>query len=72
MNAAHLIAFNLTLLAALASPGPAMLVALRTTLIAGRRAGILLGLGLGTAAAVWTMLSLLGLNGFLPCFLGLT
>lgn len=62
MDAAHLIAFNLTLLAALASPGPAMLVALRTTLIAGRRAGILLGLGLGTAAAVWTMLSLLGLN----------
>lgn len=62
MNAAHLIAFNLTLLAVLASPGPAMLVALRTTLIAGRRAGILLGLGLGTAAAVWTMLSLLGLN----------
>jgi threonine/homoserine/homoserine lactone efflux protein len=62
MDAAHLIAFNLTLLAALASPGPAMLMALRTTLIAGRRAGILLGLGLGTAAAVWTMLSLLGLN----------
>jgi len=62
MELAQLIAFNLTLLAALASPGPAMLVALRTTLVSGRRAGILLGLGLGTAAAVWTLLALMGLN----------
>jgi len=39
MDAGHLIAFNLTLLAALISPGPAMLVALRTSLTEGRRAG---------------------------------
>jgi len=62
MELAHLVAFNLTLLAALISPGPAMLVALRTTLVEGRRAGLLLGLGLGTAAAIWTGLALMGLN----------
>ena len=62
MELAHVIAFNLTLLAALMSPGPAMLVALRTSLTQGRRAGVTIGLGLGLAAATWTLLALLGLN----------
>ncbi len=62
MEAAHLIAFNLTLLAALASPGPAMLMALRTTFLSGRRAGIIAGAGLAIAAAVWTAMALLGLD----------
>ena len=62
MELVHIIAFNLTLLAALMSPGPAMLVALRTSLTQGRRAGVMLGLGLGLAAATWTFLALLGLN----------
>ncbi|MCZ4353644.1 LysE family translocator [Roseovarius aestuarii] len=62
MDWAHLAAFNGVLLAALLSPGPAMLVALRTTLIEGRFAGMMLGLGLGTAAAVWTLMALMGLN----------
>lgn len=58
----HILAFNLTLLAALASPGPALLLALRTSLVAGRAAGIATGLGLGLMAAVWTALALLGLD----------
>ena len=58
----HLLAFNLTLLAALASPGPALLLALRTSLVAGPRAGIATGLGLGAMAAGWTALALLGLE----------
>ncbi len=68
MELAQLITFNLTLLAALVSPGPAMLVALRTTLVSGRRAGVLLGLGLGTAAAIWTLLALFGLNAIFTLF----
>ncbi|MFK7939063.1 MAG: LysE family translocator [Roseovarius sp.] len=62
MELAHLIAFNLTLFAALISPGPAMLVALRTTITQGRRAGVLTGIGLALAAAIWTMLALAGLD----------
>jgi len=62
MEPAHLIAFNLTLLAAMASPGPALLMALRATLTGGRRAGILTGIGLGIAAAAWTAMALLGLD----------
>ncbi len=63
MTLAHLIAFNLTLLAAWASPGPAMLVALRTTLASGRMAGIVTGAGLATMAAIWTGAALVGLAG---------
>ncbi len=62
MTLAHLIAFNLTLLAALVSPGPAMLVALRTTITQGKRAGVLTGIGLALAAATWTCLALAGLD----------
>ena len=62
METAHLIAFNLALLAALISPGPGMLVALRATLAEGRRAGVLTGMGLGAMAAGWTGLALLGLD----------
>lgn len=58
----HLLAFNLTLLAALASPGPALLLSLRTTLVSGPRAGIATGLGLGFMAALWTTMALLGLD----------
>lgn len=68
MEAGHLIAFNLTLLAALASPGPAMLMALRTTLVEGRAAGILTGMGLGTIAAAWTAAALLGLDVIFTLF----
>ncbi|MBU2982426.1 LysE family translocator [Lentibacter algarum] len=68
MTVAALIAFNLTLLASMASPGPALLLALKTTLTSGRMAGIVTGLGLGTMAAIWTGLALLGLEGVFKLF----
>ena len=68
MELGHLIAFNLTLLASMASPGPALLLALKTTLTSGRMAGIVTGLGLGTMAAIWTALALLGLEGVFKLF----
>ena len=62
MTITHLIAFNMALLAAIASPGPAFLVAVHTTVTDGTRSGIILGLGLGLTAAIWTLLALLGLE----------
>jgi threonine/homoserine/homoserine lactone efflux protein len=61
ITAAQLVAFNVTLLAAMASPGPAFLLALRNAIAGGSRAGILTGIGLGTMAALWTGCALLGL-----------
>ncbi len=62
MDWAHLVAFNLTLLAAIVTPGPALLYALRVSLVEGRAAGVLTGIGLGLVAAMWTALALLGLD----------
>jgi threonine/homoserine/homoserine lactone efflux protein len=62
MTSTHLIAFNMALLAAIASPGPAFLVAVHTTVTDGTRSGIIVGLGLGLKAAMWTLLALLGLE----------
>lgn len=62
MSVEHVIAFNIALWASIISPGPAFLVAVQTTLSSGRRAGIAVGLGLGTMAATWTMMALLGLE----------
>ncbi|MEL6467016.1 MAG: LysE family transporter [Pseudomonadota bacterium] len=59
---AELIAFNTVLLAALLSPGAAMLFITKATVTGGRTAGIATGLGLGTAAAMWTLAALLGLE----------
>ncbi len=63
MTIEHLIAFNIALLAAIASPGPAFLIAMKTTLSAGRPAGMAIGFGLGIMAAIWTLMALLGLEG---------
>ena len=68
MEAAHFIAFNLALLAAIASPGPAMLYAVRATLSGGRRVGISTGFGLGLMAALWTLMALVGLDGLFKLF----
>jgi len=64
MDSTSLALFNLTLLAALASPGPAMICALRASLSGGRTQGLLTGCGLATMAALWTLLALLGLDAF--------
>ncbi|MCW8841928.1 MAG: LysE family translocator [Rhodobacteraceae bacterium] len=62
MESAALIAFNLAILGALASPGPAIMAMLRAALGNGRRAGLLCGLGLGLGAVLWSLLAVLGLN----------
>lgn len=61
LTLAQLAAFNLTLLAAMAAPGPAFLLVLRNSIAEGRRAGIATGIGLGTVAALWTAAALMGL-----------
>ena len=68
MTVEALIAFNLVLLAALASPGAAMLFVIKVTVSGGRMAGIMTGLGLGTAAACWTLAAFLGLEGLFALF----
>lgn len=62
MTTESLIAFNLVLMAAIASPGAALLYFIKTTVASGRVAGIMTGIGLGTAAAMWTLAALLGLE----------
>lgn len=68
MEITHLIAFNLTLMAAILSPGPAMLVALKATLSGGRGVGLMTGIGLALMAATWTALALLGLESLFLLF----
>jgi threonine/homoserine/homoserine lactone efflux protein len=68
MDLTHLIALNATLLTALISPGPAMLLAIRATLSGGRSHGLATGFGLGTMAAIWTLLALLGLDAIFTLF----
>ncbi|RVT81584.1 LysE family translocator [Rhodobacteraceae bacterium CCMM004] len=58
----HLLAFNATLLAAILSPGPAMLYFIRQTLSQGRRVGLYTVWGLAVMAATWTLLALVGLE----------
>lgn len=68
MTVEQFIAFNAALLAAIASPGPALLIAVRTTLVNGRVAGILTGFGLASMAALWTLMALLGLHVLFDLF----
>lgn len=63
-----LLAFNAILLVALASPGAAMLFALKTSVSSGRRAGVLTGLGLACAATGWTAAAFLGLEAVFAVF----
>ncbi|MGX9354543.1 LysE family translocator [Roseobacteraceae bacterium S113] len=64
----HVFAFNVTLLAAILSPGPAMLYFTRTTLSQGRGIGLYTVWGLGFMAATWTALALLGLDAVFQLF----
>ncbi len=68
MGIEHVIAFNLTLLAAFASPGPALLYAMRSTLAGGRAMGVATGCGLATMAAIWTLTALVGLDSLFRLF----
>ncbi|MEO0637453.1 MAG: LysE family transporter [Pseudomonadota bacterium] len=58
---AQIIAFNATLIAAILSPGPAMLLSVRNSIAEGRAVGMATGLGLATMAAIWTGCALMGL-----------
>ncbi|WP_299699409.1 LysE family transporter [uncultured Tateyamaria sp.] len=68
LTLAELVAFNTILLAALLSPGAAMLFITKATVTGGRAAGIATGIGLGTAAAMWTLAALLGLEAVFTFF----
>ena len=61
MSWEQLLAFNIALLVAIASPGPALLMATHTSASRGRAAGVAAGVGLGLMAAIWTLMALLGL-----------
>ncbi len=68
MTWAQLLAFNVTLLVAMATPGPALLVAVQTNLSTGRRGGIAVGAGLGLVAATWTLMALIGFAAIFELF----
>lgn len=68
MTIEQLLGFNLALIVAIASPGPALLVAIQTTVSAGRRSGIAIGCGLALMAAMWTLMALLGLDAVFTIF----
>lgn len=68
MSWESLLAFNVVLIAAIASPGAALLFAIKTSVSAGRAAGIATGFGLATMAATWTLAALLGLESVFALF----
>lgn len=68
MEFAHVLAFNLALLAAWLSPGPAMLVALRAAITNGAGSGAATGVGLAIAASFWTAAALFGLDAVFRLF----
>ena len=59
---------NVILVGAVASPGPALVYAVRTALAEGRWAGFVTGLGLATMASLWTLLALAGLGRLMTLF----
>jgi threonine/homoserine/homoserine lactone efflux protein len=68
MSWESLLAFNLVLMAAIASPGAALLYFIKTCVSAGKAAGIATGIGLGLMAASWTLAALLGLESLFQLF----
>ncbi len=68
MDWAHIVAFNVALLAAWIAPGPAMLVSIHETLRGGLRGGVAAGLGLAVISPLWTLAALLGLDTIFRVF----
>ncbi|KEJ89510.1 LysE family translocator [Sulfitobacter donghicola] len=68
MTFEHLIAFNAVLIVSILSPGAAFLMAVRSSISNGRRAGIATGFGLGTMASLWTLAALLGMDAVFALF----
>jgi threonine/homoserine/homoserine lactone efflux protein len=68
MSLESLLAFNLVLMAAIASPGAALLYFIKTCVSAGRSAGLATGAGLALMACLWTLAALLGLESLFRLF----
>ncbi|MEX0281506.1 MAG: LysE family translocator [Arenibacterium sp.] len=68
MELSHLVVFNVTLLAAMAVPGPALLFAVRQSVAGGFSTGFATGMGLALVAAGWTAAALLGLEAVFVIF----
>lgn len=68
MSVESQLAFNLVLIAAIASPGAALLYFIKSCVSMGRVAGIATGIGLGLAASLWTLAALLGLESLFLLF----
>jgi len=68
MTIETLLAFNAVLIISILSPGAAFLMAVRSSVSAGRRAGIATGLGLATMASLWTLAALLGMDALFALF----
>jgi threonine/homoserine/homoserine lactone efflux protein len=64
----HFLAFNTILIVSILSPGAAFLMAVRSAVSNGRRAGIATGLGLGLMASLWTLAALLGMDALFALF----
>lgn len=62
MTGAGFIAFYMLSLMAALSPGPAVLMAARTSLSEGFRTGAFLAAGIGAGAAIWAGVAMFGLN----------
>ncbi|KIN72903.1 LysE family translocator [Sulfitobacter guttiformis] len=68
MTPENLLAFNAVLIVSILSPGAAFLMAVRTSIANGRRAGVSTGLGLGIMASLWTLAALLGMDALFVFF----
>ncbi len=62
MSLQQVLMFNFVLLVAILSPGPAQLIAIKTSLSDGPKAGRQVGLGLALVAASWTLCGFFGLE----------
>ena len=68
MTFEHILAFNAVLIVSILSPGAAFLMAVRSAISNGRRAGIATSLGLGVMASLWTLAPLLGMDALFALF----
>lgn len=62
MDATALIAFNIAMLGALVSPGPALVAMLRAAVTGGRNSALACGLGLAIGGMSWSVMAILGLT----------
>lgn len=62
MSWAELAAFNIAIVGALFSPGPALLAVIRSSFVHGKRGALACGAGLALGATGWSALAVLGLT----------